>query len=127
MLTSFMRGCRKSYDILIKKTFEDVSKCQTKWETTLNLAINLNWKFIFKNPFIYTKDAKLQWLQYRMNNRILSTKHLLQKMGIVIDNRYVLFVNMKMKLLCTYLGNVYMSKPSWRNLKQCVENSQIMN
>ena len=62
-----------------------------------------------------------------MNNRILGTKHLLQKMGIVIDNRYVPFVNMKMKLLCTYLGNVYMSKPSWRNLKQCVENSQILN
>ena len=38
MLTSFMRGCRKSYDILIKKDI--VPKCQTKWETTLNLAIN---------------------------------------------------------------------------------------
>jgi len=33
-----MRGCRKSYDILIKKDI--VPKSQTKWETTLNLAIN---------------------------------------------------------------------------------------
>jgi len=42
--TSFNRGCRKSYDIFIKNDI--VSKCQTKWETTLNLTIILNWKHI---------------------------------------------------------------------------------
>ena len=88
--------------------------------------MDLNWKHIFKNPFIYTKDSKLQWLQYRINNRILGINNISQKWVqlMIID---VPFVNMKMKLLCTYLGNVYMFKPSWRNLKQCVENSQIMN
>ena len=49
--------------------------------------MDLNWKHIFKNPFIYTKDSKLQWLQYRINNRILGIKNLLRKMGIVSDNR----------------------------------------
>ena len=56
-------------------------------ETTLNLAMDLNWKHIFKNPFIYTKDSKLQWLQYRINNRILGINNISQKMGIVNDNR----------------------------------------
>ena len=40
----FNRGCRKSYDNLIKNDI--VSKCQIKWKTTLNLTINLNWKHI---------------------------------------------------------------------------------
>ena len=44
-----------------------------KWETTLNWTIRL------KITFKYRKDSKQQWLQKRINNIILGTKHLLQK------------------------------------------------
>ena len=52
---------------------------KTRLETTLDLTITLNWKHIFKNTFYIYKDSKLQWLQYRINNIILDTQHLLQK------------------------------------------------
>jgi hypothetical protein len=43
------------------------------------LALGLDetkWREIFKLPFIVTQNTKLQWLQYRINQRILGTNKL---------------------------------------------------
>ena len=40
------------------------------------------WSYIFALPFIITKDSSLQWFQYRINHRLLSTKSYLYKVKI---------------------------------------------
>jgi hypothetical protein len=46
-------------------------KCEEKWTEALNVI--LNWKEIYRLPFITTKGSKLQWFQYRIIHRILGT------------------------------------------------------
>ena len=72
------KGCRSIYDVLIKT--KQIPFSQAKWRR--DLTINLNFKFIYDIPFSCTKDRNLQWLQYRINHRILGTNYLLVKMGI---------------------------------------------
>jgi hypothetical protein len=49
-----------------------MSKGQKKWEEILALGLDeTKWREIFKLPFIVTQNTKLQWLQYRINQRIL--------------------------------------------------------
>ena len=78
LITCNTKGCRSIYDVLIntKQIPSSQAKCRR------DLTINLNFKFIYDIPFSCTKDPKLQWLQYRINHRILGTNYLLVKMGI---------------------------------------------
>jgi len=50
---------------------------EKKWEDELNNN-DLNWKSIYQLPFISTKNSKLQWLQCRINHRILATNSFLK-------------------------------------------------
>ena len=50
----------------------------------------LNLTNIFKLPFIVTQNTKLQWLQYRINQRILGTNKLLYKIKVK-DNAFCTF------------------------------------
>ena len=54
-------------------------KCEEKWTEALNVI--LNWKEIYRLPFIKTKSSKLQWFQYRIIHRILGANSLLHKIN----------------------------------------------
>jgi hypothetical protein len=69
-----------------------VSNGQKKWEEILAL-IGLDetkWREKFKLPFIVTQNTQLQWLQYRINQRILGTNKFLYKIKVK-DNAFCTF------------------------------------
>lgn len=77
------KGCRVTYDLLIESGVKPTS--QQKWTNILNLD-NFNWKNVYILPFKCTKDSRLQWLQFRINHRILGTNNLRAKMGLINNN-----------------------------------------
>ena len=50
---------------------------QKKWDNQFEISQE-EWKKIHKNVFKNTKDSKLQWLQYRINHKILTTNTFLK-------------------------------------------------
>jgi hypothetical protein len=68
-----------------------VSNGQKKWEEILTLGLDeAKWREIFKLSFIVTQNTKLQWLQYRINQRILGTNTFLYKIKVK-DNAFCTF------------------------------------
>ena len=59
---------------------------QEKWSFILNRH-NIIWNKIYRLPFYITKNSKLQWLQYRINHRILGTNKLLYKIKVSQNNK----------------------------------------
>ena len=76
------KGAKDMY-CLLNKNFS-VPGVVTKWNNFIELS-DLEWKNIFKLPFIITKNTKLQWLQYRINHRILATNKFLFRIKILDD------------------------------------------
>ena len=71
-------GTKDMYLLLIRNNI--VSNGQKKWEEILALGLDeMKWREIFKLPFIVAQNTKLQWLQYRINQRILGTNKFLYK------------------------------------------------
>ena len=81
IILSNAKGCRTIYDRFI--TIDKHPPVVRKWIDTLSITTNMYWKKIFKMPFKITKDPQLQWLQFRINNRILGTNYLRKKMKMV--------------------------------------------
>ena len=52
-----------------------------KWNKILYID-ELRWRKVFRMPFVVTNNTKLQWLQYRINHRILATNNFLFKIKI---------------------------------------------
>jgi len=81
------KRCTKDiYNVLILQGCRTTNN-EKKWEDKLNNN-DLNWKSIYQLPFISTKKSKLQWLQYRINHRILATNSFLK----LIKSKKFLFV-----------------------------------
>ena len=59
-----------------------LSTGRRKWNACFNLTDNI-WSQICKLPFQITHNAKLQWLQYRITQHILTTNSFLYKAQIV--------------------------------------------
>ena len=56
-----------------------------KWGRHFDIT-DLQWKKYNNIPFQCTKSSKLQWLQYRINQHILTTNKILHKIGLKDDN-----------------------------------------
>lgn len=123
------KGCRDFYAILNKSSI--IPSSQTKWNLAFGLNHNTNWKFIYDIPFKCTKDPKLHWLQYRINHRILGTKHLLSKMGISPDN-LCSFCNQQPETLphlfwdCEHTQTFIISLVDWFNTEPMNSNITLM-
>ncbi|XP_053387493.1 uncharacterized protein LOC128551109 [Mercenaria mercenaria] len=74
------KGCSDFYNILNKNN--DVPTSKGKWDNTYNIE-NETWKEIYQSPFNLPVSSLLQWFQYRINHRILSTKSYLYKIKII--------------------------------------------
>jgi hypothetical protein len=80
IIKMFMKSQKRSkdmYHILDSNLIK--LKCEEKW--TEALSVILNWKEMYRLPFITTKSSKLQWFQYRIIHRILGTNSLLYKIN----------------------------------------------
>ena len=86
-ITKQKKETKLVYDILKKETIEPFSKIQ--WGRHFNTGItDLQWKKYYNIHFQCTKRSKLQWLQYRINQHILTTNKILytDKIGLKDGN-----------------------------------------
>ena len=74
---------RKLYDILNTNCEEPTGK--VRWNQIFNIC-DAEWEQIFSLPFRLTKNTKLQWFQFRINHKILSTNSFLQKIKLKDTN-----------------------------------------
>ena len=74
------RGTKDIYLILVHNNI--LANGQKRWGEILNIQ-NSEWREIFKIPFKVTQNTKLQWLQYRINQRILATNNYLYKIKVI--------------------------------------------
>lgn len=72
------KGTKHIYNILTTENITPLGK--VKWGKFFEI-LDLQWENIFTFPFLYTKDSKLQWLQFRINQYILTTNSFLFKIG----------------------------------------------
>ena len=116
------KGCKNIYNVFISRQ-TDKPKHELKWEHLLNLHVNQNWwQKHYSIPFLVTKDTKLQWLQYRINYRILGTNSYLHKIKY-IDTDLCTFCNMEPETIqhlfwdCIYINPLLGEFISWiRNI-----------
>ena len=71
---------KKLYQIF--NSSEEKPTGQKRWDKQFVIS-HEEWSRINKNAFYITKDTKLQWLQYRINHKILATNSLLSKMKVI--------------------------------------------
>lgn len=101
------KGTKHIYNILTTEKITPLGK--VKWGKFFEI-LDLQWENIFTFPFLYTKDSKLQWLQFRINQYILTTNSFLFKIGKTDIKNCALYVKVMKKLSCICFGTVYMSK-----------------
>ena len=90
ILLSDKKGCKNIYNALMVNLCEK-PKHEVKWENALHINANQGWwERHYNIPFHVTSDKKLQWLQYRINCRILGT------------NSYLCKIKIKNSDLCTF-------------------------
>jgi hypothetical protein len=77
------KGSRKMYDAITSSAIAK-QKYEIKWENELNLNVDRCWWKIHNQIIFKTsKDVQMQWFQYRIVHRILSTNVFLKKIGII--------------------------------------------
>ena len=59
------KGSRNIYDYLMAKT-QHRPIFENKWDTDLKLELNFDWKHVYANFKLTTKDSGLMWFNYRI-------------------------------------------------------------
>ena len=78
------RGCRSLCNLLSSCKVPNSIK---RWESKLNVSfLRSEWKIFCLIPFKCTMDTKLNWFQYRILNRFLTTNTFMYKIGQRVDN-----------------------------------------
>ena len=118
LILSEKKGCKKIYDIFIS-VLNDKPKHESKWEHIFNINVNHYWwKKHYRIPFQVTRDTKLQWLQYRINYRILATNSYLFKIKYV-DTDTCSFCNIETETIthlfwdCIYINPLLGEVITW--------------
>lgn len=82
------KGSKEIYSVLNNKSC--IPTGIVRWNDILNVDKEISWRKLCKLPFIVTKNSKLQWLQYRIIHRIIST------------NKFLYKINKASNTLCTF-------------------------
>ena len=77
------KGSRPMYNILNKCKVKSVG--EQKWDQYFSIT-QKQWKVIYSLPFSTTKNTKLQWFQFRVNQYILTTNSFMFKIGRLNSN-----------------------------------------
>ena len=92
------KGCKLFYDMFVRS--KRVKKL-SKWQLEFGIEDN-DWRDLCKLNFKSISDTKYRWFQYRINQNILATNSLLQKMNIKEDDT-LLFVKVPLNQLNIFL------------------------
>jgi hypothetical protein len=80
IIKTFMKSPKRSKDMHnILNSNSSKLKCEKKWMEALNVI--LNWKEIYRLPFITATNSNLKWFQYIIIHRILGTTSLLYRIN----------------------------------------------
>ena len=83
LLCKSMKGSKDFHDLLKTDKASRDLRCLYKWETDLNISLDLNsWKNIHKICFFSIKENSLIWFQYKIIYRLIGVKHYLYKINL---------------------------------------------
>jgi exonuclease III len=111
------KGSRAVYDYFNNST-DFKPKCESKWESDLNLSPTFNWQNAYKSIMFTTKDTGLIWFTYRILHRILGTNNYLHKIKIV-DNKACSLCSQDPETIlhlffhCPFVTNIWSCLSSW--------------
>lgn len=115
-----IKGSKEIYDIITATSWEK-PKYETKWENELNLDVDrFWWKLHNRAIFKISTDVQIQWFQYRIVHRILTTNVFLKRIGIV-QSDLCSFCDIYPENLshifweCTYVEELWNSFFEWIN------------
>lgn len=116
-----IKGSKEIYDIITATSWEK-PKYETKWENELNLDVDRFWWKLLHNRAIFkiSTDVQIQWFQYRIVHRILTTNVFLKRIGIV-QSDLCSFCDLYPENLshifweCTYVEELWNSFFEWIN------------
>ena len=91
------KGAKLYYNMLLNSDSSCKSTGRKKWEEIFEFSDQI-WGRIYKLPFQVTKESKLQWFQYRINQYILTTNSYLYRAGIV-DSPYCARCNTELETI----------------------------
>ncbi len=78
---------------------------------------------VYQLPFKISKDSKLQWFQYRINNRILGTNYLLKKKKGIKGNDSCTFCGSSPETLSHLFWDCDIVKNFWKNIQDWVNQT----
>ena len=108
----FPKGSKQYYNVLIANKFEP--NCKKKWEEKLQNP-DINWKECFED-IARISDIKLKWYQLRLTHRIIGTNTVLEKMGVVKDNKCNFCQNQRDSIYIISFGNAKIFRGSGMTL-----------
>ena len=98
-----------------------------KWENDLKIEIDNDiWHRIYKNCFFTIKDNYINWLQYKVINRILGTKQYQFKVGITTDQNCSL-CNSNPETILHMFCQCPKTIELWRNVTSWIKNKLSLN
>ena len=89
-----------------------------------DLQQDIDWAEIYHIPFKVTQDTKLQWLQYRISHRILTTNKFLAKIKLV-NSSLCTFCNFEDETIEHLFWNCVKTCSLLESLKQIMESHNI--
>lgn len=119
LLIRSKKGAKDIYNIFIEGLYQK-PKSEIKWENTLNINLDFErWEKIYKSSIYFTIDVKLQWFQFRITHRILSTNTLLYKLGIRESNMCT-FCEEEPETLIHFFCECRISRNFWSELENWI-------
>ena len=110
---------RIAYKILVSKKQKSPMDTQRKWvaECMLEDQENIDWKTVYRTPFLCTKITKLIIFQFKLLHRRLATNSFLTKIGLK-DNEQCTFCQNDKETLLHLFWTCNVSTSFWHGFKQ---------
>lgn len=114
---------RLAYKILVSKKQKRPITAQTKWiaDCTLETQEIIDWKTVYRTPFLCTKFTKLIVFQFKLLHRRLATNSFLTKINLK-DNEQCTFCQNDKETLIHLFWTCEISTLFWQGFKQWAIN-----
>ena len=114
---------RLPYKILVSKKQKRPITAQTKWiaDYTLETQEIIDWKTVYRTPFLCTKITKIIVFQFKLLHRRLATNSLLTKINLE-DNEQCTFCQNDKETLIYLFWTCEISTLFWQGFKQWAIN-----
>ena len=114
---------RLAYKILVSKKQKRPMTAQRKWiaDCMLETQENIDWKTVYRTPFLCIKITKLIVFQFKLLHRRLATNSFLTKINLM-DNEQCTFCQNDKETLIHLFWTCEVSTLFWQSFKQWAIN-----